>query len=107
MKMIRRLLTLLLLLALAVALFQNQENLGLAVEFAFLKWRFSLVLGFWLLFAFVAGALLFAAFDAWRDFRHGLNRRRRDRETDASIAALRAEIDRLKSGSRDSGGAPR
>jgi uncharacterized integral membrane protein len=103
---LRRLLTILLLLALAVTLFQNQEALGLSVQFAFLKWHFSLVLGFWLLFAFVAGALLFAAFDAWRDLRHGIDRRRRDRETDARIEALRAEIERLKSG-KDAGGAPR
>lgn len=110
MKTLRRLLAVVLLLALAVALFQNQERLGLAVEFAFLRWRFSLILGFWLLFAFVAGAILFAVFDAWKGFQHGLESRRRDRETAARIDALRAEIGRLKSGGkddRDGSGSPR
>jgi uncharacterized integral membrane protein len=104
--MIRRLFALLLLLAIVVALFQNKESLGLAVEFAFLRWRFSLALGFWLLFAFVAGAFLFAVPDAWKGFLRGLENRRRDRETEARIEALRAEIERLRSGNQGGGSDP-
>jgi uncharacterized integral membrane protein len=98
MKLLRRLLVLLVLIALVVALFQNQESLGTSIAFSFLKWHFSLVLGFWLIFAFIAGALLFALFDAWRSVSRGFRNRKKDRETDARIEALRAEIERLKSG---------
>lgn len=107
MKTIRRLLAVVLLIVLVVALFQNQESLGLAVEFAFFHWSFSLVLGFWLLFAFIAGAALFAVLDAWKGMLRRLENRRRDQETEA----LRAELERLtggdRSGNREGSAPPR
>jgi uncharacterized integral membrane protein len=60
--------------------FQNQHNLGVPLEFAFLHWRFSLVLGFWILFAFLAGAALFALTDAWKSMFLRLEIRRKDQE---------------------------
>jgi uncharacterized integral membrane protein len=105
MKTLRRLLVILVLIALVTALFQNQESLGASIAFSFLKWHFSLVLGFWLLFAFIAGALLFAVFDAWRSLSRGLRNRKKDRETEGRIEALRAEVERLKSGRENLDGA--
>lgn len=93
MKLIRRILFLLLLLALATAAFQNQQNLGIPLEFAFLQWRFSLVLGFWILFAFAAGAAMFALVDAWKSMFLRLELRRKDQE----IARL-TEIQALHTG---------
>ncbi len=103
MNTIRRLLAVVLLIVLVVALFQNQESLGLAVEFAFFRWSFSLVLGFWLLFAFIAGAALFAVLDAWRGMLRRIENRRRDQETDE----LRSELERLRGGQRDGSPDPR
>ncbi len=94
MKTIRRLLAIVLLALLVIALFQNQESLGLAVGFSLFRWSFSLVLGFWLLFAFIAGAALFAVLDAWRGMLQRLENRRREQE----MEALRAELERLRGG---------
>jgi uncharacterized integral membrane protein len=88
MKLFRRIVAIALLVLLAVAVFQNQKNLGLEIEFAFLKWSFSLVLGFWLFFAFLGGAALFALIDAWKRLRLGNEIRRRD----AEIARLEREL---------------
>ena len=88
MKLLRRILSIAVLILLAVAVFQNQKNLGLELEFAFLSWRFTLVLGFWLFFAFLGGAALFALIDAWKRLRLGSDIRRRDLE----IARLEREL---------------
>lgn len=88
MKLLRRIVAIALLLLLAIAMFQNQKNLGLEIEFAFLQWRFALVLGFWLFFAFLGGAALFALVDAWKRLRLGGEIRRRD----AEIARLEREL---------------
>lgn len=85
MKLVRRILLIAVLAALAVLVFQNQEAFGMPVEFAFLRWSFSLVLGFWILFAFASGVVLFALADAWRGMLLRLEIRRKDRE----IAELR------------------
>jgi uncharacterized integral membrane protein len=80
MKLIRRVLFILLLLVLATIVFQNQQSLGMPLRFSFLHWNISLVLGFWILFAFAAGVVLFALVDAWRGMMLRLELRRRDAE---------------------------
>jgi uncharacterized integral membrane protein len=80
MHLIRRILLIVLLIALAVLVFQNQEAFGQSVEFSFLSWSFSLVLGFWILFAFIAGVALFALVDAWRGMLLRLEIGRKNRE---------------------------
>lgn len=80
MKLVRRVLFILLLLVMATAIFQNQQSLGMPLSFSFLHWSFSLVLGFWILFAFAAGVALFALVDAWRGMMLRLELRRRDAE---------------------------
>jgi uncharacterized integral membrane protein len=94
MKLIRRILLLALLIVLGLVLFQNQQALGTSVELAFLKGRVSLVLGFWLLFAFAAGAALFALVDAWRAMFLRLEIRRKN----AEILRLKQENAELAAG---------
>ena len=67
MRILRRLASLAILIAVCVIVFQNQEMLGRSTEVVFLRWRITLVMGFWLLFSFVAGGLLFLLLDAWRN----------------------------------------
>jgi uncharacterized integral membrane protein len=92
MKLLRRIVFIVIVLALLVVLFQNQAALGRAEQFNFLHWSFSLVLGFWILFAFAAGAALFALIDAWK----GLVRRYQIRQRDQRIAQLEAEVATLR-----------
>jgi uncharacterized integral membrane protein len=80
MNLFRRILFLALLLTLAVVIFQNQQNLGMPLEFSFLQWTFAMVLGFWILLAFAAGVALFALIDAWRGMLLRLEIRRKDQE---------------------------
>lgn len=80
MKLLRRILLIALIVAIAVLAFQNQAALGTQVELSFLKWRTTFVLGVWLLSAFVAGVILFALVDAWRGMMLRLELRRRDAE---------------------------
>ncbi len=88
MKLFRRVLFLLLIIFMLVVIFQNQASLGLTLEFSFLKWSFSLVLGFWILFAFAAGAATFALVDAWK----GMWMRWEIRKRDQEIARLEKEL---------------
>ena len=88
MKLIRRILGLLLAVVVIVILFQNQKSLGQDLQFSFLKWDYSLVLGFWILFAFVTGAATFALIDAWKSFFLRMAIRKRDQE----IARLEHEL---------------
>lgn len=96
MKLIRTVLLSVLILILLVALFQNQQALGTTLEFSFLKWTFSLILGFWILFTFVAVAALFVLVGAWR----GLWMRREIRKRDQEIVRLTLELDEEKKRAR-------
>jgi uncharacterized integral membrane protein len=80
MKLLRRVLFATLLVVFAIVIFQNQTSLGMPLEFSFLKWSFSLVLGFWILLAFVSGIVLFAIVDLWRVMMLRLQLRHRDQE---------------------------
>ncbi len=86
MKLVRRILFIALVMVMAIVLFQNQQSLGMPMELSFLRWSFSLVLGFWILLAFLAGVALFALVDAWRGMMLRLEIRRKDQE----IARLQA-----------------
>jgi uncharacterized integral membrane protein len=97
--LIRRILMIVLLLALAVLVFQNQKAFGQSVEFSFLSWSFSLVLGFWILFAFLAGVALFALVDAWRGMLLRLEIGRKNREIHELQERL---IEQTKNGSSTS-----
>ncbi len=89
MKLIRRILFIALIAVIAVVLFQNQQSLGMPMEFSFLQWSFSLVLGFWILLAFLTGVVLFALVDAWRGMMLRMEIRRKDHE----IARLQSELE--------------
>lgn len=97
MQLIRRVLFLSLIAVMAVFIFQNQETLGDPLDFYFLHWASSLVLGFWILFAFLAGAALFALIDAWKSMllRRGIESR------DRRITRLEQEL--AETHARDSG----
>lgn len=89
MKFIRRILFIALIAVIAIVLFQNQQSLGMPMVFSFLHWSFSLVLGFWILLAFVTGVVLFALVDIWRSMLLRMEIRRKDHE----IARLQSERD--------------
>ena len=86
MKLLRRILLIALLLALAVLVFQNQDVFAMSVELTFLQWYMRMVLGFWLVFAFILGVALFALADAWR----GMLLRLKLRQAEQEIARLKA-----------------
>jgi uncharacterized integral membrane protein len=88
MKLARRILLIFFLVALAVLVAQNQRAFGMPIEFSFLRWGFSLVLGFWILLAFAAGVVLFALADAWRGLLLRLEIRRQQNE----ITRLKADL---------------
>ena len=92
MKLFRRILAFAFLLVLLVALFQNQQSLGMTIPFSFLKWTYSLVLGFWIFFALLAGVVLFALFSTWKSLWMGHEIRKRDKE----IARLLLDLDAAK-----------
>ena len=94
MKLVRRLILLIFLLVVAVAVFQNQQSLGQSLEFSFLKWSTSMVLGFWILFAFAAGAAAMALINAWK----GLWLRREIRKRDGEISRLEKEATKARRG---------
>ena len=87
MKLVRRLILLVFLLAVIVAVFQNQQSLGQSLEFSFLKWSTSMLLGFWIFFAFAAGAAAMALINAWK----GLWLRHEIRKRDGHISRLEKE----------------
>jgi uncharacterized integral membrane protein len=92
MKSILKTLLTVFLLAAVVAVFQNQRSLGQDLEFSFLKWHYSLILGFWILFAFLAGAAVFALANLWNTLKSGYTIRKRDQE----IAQLEKELSAAK-----------
>ena len=89
MRFIRRIAFLVLVLVLAVAIFQNQQSLGINVEFSFLRWHVAWVLGVWILLSFVAGGLVFLFLDTWRILRY----RWRLRALEQQAAKLQQELD--------------
>lgn len=64
----KRFLLLLLIALLGVFAFQNQSLLGQPVKLIFLQYNQTLVLGFWLLLSFLAGAMMFLLVDLPRSF---------------------------------------
>ncbi len=89
MRFIRRIAFLVLVLALATAVFQNQQALSNVVEFSFLRWHVAWVLGIWIFLSFVAGGLVFLFLDAWRILRYQWKLRGRDQQ----IAKLQQELE--------------
>ncbi len=69
----------------------NQSELGRTVPIHFFKVDASLILGFWLIIAFVAGVALYLAIDLPRDMASKRELRRKEGE----IARLKAELERL------------
>jgi uncharacterized integral membrane protein len=69
----------------------NQSELGRTVPIHFFKLEASLILGFWLVIAFVAGVALFLAIDLPRT----LSLQRELRRRTGEVARLRAELDRM------------
>ncbi len=88
MRLLRRFSFLLILLTLGIFIFQNQALLGQPTEFVFLQWRLSIILGFWILFSFIAGWLLFLLID----LRKSLQLRMEMRRKDQLIARLEKQV---------------
>lgn len=65
---LKRILLLALAALLGVFAFQNQHFLSQPVTLAFFRYSATLMLGFWLLLTFLAGALLFLVVDLPRSF---------------------------------------
>ena len=80
----------------------NQSELGRTVPIHFFKLEASLILGFWLVIAFVGGIALYLAIDIPRD----LARNRELRRKEGEVARLRAELDRLAQPPNDTGKRP-
>lgn len=96
MKFIRRILFIALVAVIAIVLFQNQQSLGMPMEFSFLRGSFSLVLGFWILLAFLTGVVLFALADTWRGMMLRMEIRRKEQEIvrqEQEIMRLQAQLD--------------
>jgi uncharacterized integral membrane protein len=91
--LLKRILLLVLVAVVIVFAIQNQVNLGLRVDFRFLKFSASLVLGIWLILGFIVGALLFLIIDLPRTF---ALKRSLGRKTEEA-ARLQLEVNRLKS----------
>jgi uncharacterized integral membrane protein len=89
---VKRVLLLALIALLMVFAFQNQRDLGTPVTLTFLKWQQTLVLGFWLLLSFLAGALLFILVDMLRSFSLRRELARRTQE----LSRAQAEVVRLQ-----------
>jgi uncharacterized integral membrane protein len=54
------------LILFGILIFQNQDALVQKVELKFFRFQKEMILGFWILFTFAAGALFAMAFDFWR-----------------------------------------
>lgn len=91
MVLLKRLAALAIVVLLGIFTVQNQVYLGQKVELKFFPWHASLVLGFWLVVAFLMGMLLFLAIDFPRTLALKRDLRRRNHE----VARLQAEVDRL------------
>lgn len=87
---VKRFAFLIVLLVIGIFVVLNQSELGRTVPIHFFKVEASLILGFWLVIAFVAGVALFLAIDLPRTLALKRDVRRKANE----IARLRAELDR-------------
>lgn len=87
----KRFAALFVLVLIGVFVILNQSELGRTVPIHFFRLEASLILGFWLVIAFVGGIALYLAFDIPRD----LARNRELRRKNGEIAKLRAELDRI------------
>jgi uncharacterized integral membrane protein len=85
---------LLLIIIVLIGIFtvQNQVYLGQKVELVFIKYHGTLVLGIWLIIAFLVGMLLFLVIDLPRTLSLKRNVRRKSQE----IARLQFELSRLQ-----------
>ena len=81
---------------LGVFAFQNQESLGRNVELNFFGYRQGLLLGLWLLLAFLAGAVLFLMVDLPRS----ISQRRELHRKSQDLARLQFELSRSLSASQ-------
>jgi uncharacterized integral membrane protein len=88
---VKRILVLALIAVIAVFAFQNQKDLGASLTLSLFKYQQTLVLGFWLLLSFLAGAMLFMLVDLLRSFSLRLELSRRNQE----VARLQGELARL------------
>jgi uncharacterized integral membrane protein len=88
---VKRILVLALIAVIAVFAFQNQKDLGESLTLSLFKYQQTLVLGFWLLLSFLAGAMLFMLVDLLRSFSLRLELSRRNQE----VARLQGELARM------------
>lgn len=88
---VKRILVLALIAVIAVFAFQNQKDLGQSLTLSLFKYQQTLVLGFWLLLSFLAGAMLFMLVDLLRSFSLRLELSRRNQE----VARLQGELARM------------
>lgn len=87
---LKRIFALIILVLIGIFVALNQLELGRTVPIHFFRIEASLILGFWLVIAFVAGAALFLAIDLPRT----LSLQRDIRRKNAEISRLRAELER-------------
>lgn len=99
---VKRFLLVALIALLAVFAVQNQHFLTHPVELAFFKYKQTLMLGFWLIISFVAGALLFLLIDLPRAFslKRELSRKSQD------LARTQFELNRAQAQTTSGASAP-
>jgi uncharacterized integral membrane protein len=88
---VKRFGALVILVMIGIFIVLNQTELGRTVPIHFFKLEASLILGFWLIIAFVTGVALYLAIDLPRD----MASRRELRRKDGEISRLRSELERL------------
>ncbi len=88
MKYLKRFLFLAFIILLGVFCFRNQTYLGQSVDLVFFKQPVSLVLGFWLVLAFLLGLVVYMVVDMPRDIVLKRDLRRKNQE----VERLRLEI---------------
>jgi uncharacterized integral membrane protein len=91
--LLKRILIFVMVAVVIVFAIQNQVSLGQRVDFRFLKFSASLVLGIWLILGFIVGALLFLIIDipSTLALKRSLSRKTEE------AAKLQLELTRLKS----------
>ncbi|MDB5048065.1 MAG: hypothetical protein JWO30_1136 [Fibrobacteres bacterium] len=92
---LKRFMLLIIIVLIGVFTVQNQVYLGQKVELVFIKSHGTLILGIWLIIAFLVGALLFLIIDLPRT----LALKRRVRRNSQEIARLQYEVNRLQAAS--------
>ncbi len=111
MDVFKRLLFFIIVAVILVFIFQNQGYLGQPVEMVFIKYRYSMALGFWLVLSFLSGALIWFALDLKRAYGFKRELRRKDdrlvemqnelAERNGDITRLNGEIHMLQSAQQD------